>query len=65
MKNSRKVDLVFPRSGQVFSIYVPDTMVDWVLGRNVEVVLSQCKTDSIRAVDPERIRRVHPQPVHS
>jgi hypothetical protein len=40
MQDKRRVDLIFPRSGQVLPIYVPDSMVEWVAKRNLQILLS-------------------------
>jgi len=47
MQDRRRVDLIFPRSGQVLPIYVPDSMVEWVARRNLQVLLSLYKTDAL------------------
>jgi hypothetical protein len=40
MQDRIRVELIFPRSGQVLPIYVPETMLEWVARRNLEVLLS-------------------------
>jgi hypothetical protein len=51
MQEHVRVDLIFPRSGQILPVYVPDAMVKWVARRNFEIFLSLSDKDapSVRA----------------
>lgn len=48
MRDRKRVDLIFPRSGQVVAVYVPDAIVDWVARRNLQVLLSLYNTGALR-----------------
>ena len=62
MHDSRRVDLIFPRSGQVLPIYVPETMVEWVVRRNLQILLSLCGNDAPRSWQVDYLSRMHPRP---
>gem|GEM_PF-3572287 len=49
MREERRVDLIFPRSGQVLTICVPDTLIDWVAKRNLQILLSLYGEGALRA----------------
>lgn len=58
MYDRRRVDLIFPRSGQILPIYVPETMVDWVTQRNIQVLYS------LYGMDVSRYRTHYPLGTH-
>jgi len=49
MLEKRRVDLIFPRSGQIIPIYVPEAMVEWVARRNIQILFSLYGRDALRA----------------
>ncbi len=61
VQDARRVDLIFPRSGQVVHVCVPDSVVQWVARRNLEILLSLDGTAALSGYG-EHIRRLHPHP---
>lgn len=49
MNEKRRVDLIFPRSGQVLPVYIPEPMLEWVARRNIQILLSLYGRDALRA----------------
>ena len=47
MQEGTRVDLIFPRSGQVLPIYVPDAMSQSVARRNLHILLSLYGKDAL------------------
>ena len=62
MHERRRVDLIFPRSGQVLPIYVPMAMVRWVVERNIQVLSSLFDMDALRLSQMEFVKGLHPKP---
>lgn len=51
MQGHVRVDLLFPRSGQVLPIYVPGAMMELVADRNLQILLSFMQDASSSYVD--------------
>lgn len=62
MHERRRVDLIFPRSGQVFPIWVPVAMVRWVVERNIQVLSSLFDMDALSASQMGYLKGLHPKP---
>lgn len=62
MHERRRVDLIFPRSGQVLPIYVPMAMVRWVVERNIQVLSSLFDMDALRLSQMDFVKGLHPKP---
>lgn len=56
-----RVDLVFPRSGQVLHIYVPDSHLETVSNRNYQTLLSLLGKSALKSY-MEHLRFVHRLP---
>jgi len=61
MQDRVRVDLIFPRSGQILPIYVPNSMLEWVARRNIQVLLSLYREDAL-SLHADYIRRMHLYP---
>lgn len=48
MQDYVRVDLIFPRSGQVLPVYVPDAMTQMVADRNLQILFSMGRKDTTR-----------------
>lgn len=59
MQDRRRVDLIFPRSGQILPIYVPDSMVGWVARRNLQILLSLYNQKDAPSVHADYARSTH------
>lgn len=46
MQQSVRVDLIFPRSGQIVPVFVPNFMVNQVSKRNLEVLFTLNKKNA-------------------
>ena len=62
MHERRRVDLIFPRSGQVLPIWVPVVMVRWVVERNIQVLSSLFDMDALRTSQLDYLKGLHPKP---
>jgi len=62
MYERRRVDLIFPRSGQVLPIYVPMAMVRLVIERNIQVLSSLFEMDALRTGQMDYLTGLHPKP---
>lgn len=62
METERQVSLLFPRSWQLVSVYVPASAVDYVKERNMQLWLSLYERDAEQALQiGERLGLVIPQ----
>lgn len=62
MEAERRVSLLFPRSWQLVSVYVPASAVDYVKERNMQLWLSLYERDAEQAMQlGERLGLVIPQ----
>ncbi len=62
MEAERRVSLLFPRSWQLVSVYVPASAVDYVKERNMQLWLSLYERDAEQAMQVgERLGFVMPQ----
>ncbi len=62
MEAERRVSLLFPRSWQLVSVYVPASAVDYVKERNMQLWLSLYERDAEQAMQVgERLGLVMPQ----
>lgn len=62
METERRVLLLFPRSWQLVSVYVPASAVDYVRERNMQLWLSLHERDAEQALQiGERLGLVIPQ----
>lgn len=62
METERRVSLLFPRSWQLVSVYVPASAEDYVKERNMQLWLSLYERDTEQALQiGERLGMVIPQ----
>jgi len=62
MHERRRVDLIFPRSGQVLPAYIPIPMVRWVVERNILVLSSLFDMGALRTSQLDYLKGLHPKP---
>ena len=61
MQDCIRVDLIFPRSGQILAVYVPDVMLEWVARRNLEIFMSLWEKDAPRVhIDSDYSKHMYP-----
>jgi hypothetical protein len=61
VQDGTRIDLVFPKSGQVLHVCVPDSHVERISRRNFEILLS-LQGKAALASYTEHLRLVHGQP---